>query len=153
MTETKAHDSDPCQFRHKAVQCFTHHFDQIDCIEDIALFLETPKSSLNRKFHNHFGVSPSKFLWRFKLRYSELILNANIARSLTDVCVLSGFNSLSHFSKKFKNHYGHSPSQLHSRNHDAYNSIYYDEHKLKMLRLEAFSKINSNPKNNLTNQD
>ena len=59
------------------------------------------KSHFFRLFKSELGVSPAQFILTERIRRAKLILS-NPAKSITDACYESGFNSLTHFSSAFR---------------------------------------------------
>ncbi len=59
------------------------------------------KSHFFRLFKSELGVSPAQFILTERIRRAKTILS-NPAKSITDACYESGFNSLTHFSSAFR---------------------------------------------------
>ncbi|WP_266365564.1 AraC family transcriptional regulator [Tellurirhabdus rosea] len=59
------------------------------------------KSHFFRLFKNELGLSPVQFILNERIRLAKQILS-NPAKSITDACYESGFNSLTHFSSAFR---------------------------------------------------
>lgn len=59
------------------------------------------KSHFFRLFKSELGVSPAQFILTERIRRAKVILS-NPAKSITDACYESGFNSLTHFSNTFR---------------------------------------------------
>lgn len=59
------------------------------------------KSHFFRLFKSELGVSPVQFVLTERIRLAKAILS-NPAKSITDACYESGFNSLTHFSNAFR---------------------------------------------------
>ncbi|MFD2572105.1 helix-turn-helix domain-containing protein [Spirosoma soli] len=59
------------------------------------------KSHFFRLFKSELGVSPAQFILNERIRRAKQILS-NPAKSITDACYESGFNSLTHFSSAFR---------------------------------------------------
>lgn len=69
------------------------------------------QSSLQRGFHERFGMSPKAYLSRLRLRYAtELLLSQN--QSVKEVAFACGFSDEKFFSRVFKEKYGFPPSRL-----------------------------------------
>lgn len=71
----------------------------------------------NKIFAKKFGTSPKQYILNKKLNYAkDLIVSSNM--SVTDIAEKSGFQSVYHFSRLFKNHFNMSPQ--------AYKKNYYN---------------------------
>ncbi|MGA0558469.1 AraC family transcriptional regulator N-terminal domain-containing protein [Larkinella sp. VNQ87] len=68
------------------------------------------KSHFFRLFKNELGMSPIQFILQERIRLAKQILS-NPAKSITDACYESGFNSLTHFSNAFRSIERISPRQ------------------------------------------
>ncbi|WP_420148042.1 helix-turn-helix domain-containing protein [Spirosoma sp.] len=69
------------------------------------------KSHFFRLFKSELGVSPVQFILTERIRLAKAILS-NPAKSITDACYESGFNSLTHFSNAFRSIERISPRQF-----------------------------------------
>ena len=66
-------------------------------------------SSFRRDFMAIYNMPPSQWIRINKLRKArELLLSTSM--TITDICYSTGFDNIAHFSKLFKSHYGHPPS-------------------------------------------
>jgi len=63
-----------------------------------------------RVFRDLMGIPPHQYVVRVRLQRARALLGQGM--SVTETCYASGFNSLSHFIKMFRVHYGQSPSQF-----------------------------------------
>lgn len=77
--------------------------------EDLAGYVGLSRRQLQRLFQRYLNCAPSRYYLHLRLkRARELLLQTSI--SLVEVASLSGFVSTSHFSKSYKEYFGHSPS-------------------------------------------
>lgn len=76
---------------------------------DLARACGLPSNTLNRRFNHIYGMSPVRWLWRFRTMLAAELIAAAPDLSLTDVAVYCGFNSLSHFSRRFSEVFRQSP--------------------------------------------
>lgn len=76
-------------------------------IEGIAADLHINRHYLCALFNEKYGVSPQKYLTDLRLEKSREFLMEGYG--VTRSAMLSGFNDLANFSKKYKAHYGISP--------------------------------------------
>ena len=68
-------------------------------------------------FREVMGVRFSKYLMDMRLEYAKRLL-INSKKSITEICYMSGFTSLSHFLRCFKDAYGTSPKKYREQNMD-----------------------------------
>jgi AraC family transcriptional regulator len=80
-------------------------------VADAAAFAGYTPNYFNTLFRTTFGMPFFEYLRSLRLEYAKnLILAGEL--SMTEVALESGFLSLSHFSRRFKEKYGVSPMQL-----------------------------------------
>lgn len=67
------------------------------------------------------GVSIADYIWDRRLERcnAELQMNASRRRTVTEIALGAGFNSMSHFSSAFRKKYGVTPSDMRSASRDA----------------------------------
>jgi AraC-like DNA-binding protein len=66
-------------------------------------------SSFKRDFHKHYRQTPARWLTERRLDRAFSLLRAT-SKSVTEIMLECGFEDLSHFSRAFKQKFGHSPS-------------------------------------------
>lgn len=77
--------------------------------EDIAEYTGVSRRQLQRLFQRYLLCTPSRYyLWIRLARARELLQQTSM--SLLEIATLTGFVSSSHFSKSYKEYYGHAPS-------------------------------------------
>jgi transcriptional regulator GlxA family with amidase domain len=77
---------------------------------DLADYIGISRRQLQRLFRHFLGCTPSRYYLRIRLtRARELLQQTSM--SLVEIASLTGFVSSSHFSKSYKEQFGHSPSQ------------------------------------------
>ena len=77
--------------------------------EDLAEYVGLSRRQLQRLFQRYLHCAPSRYYLRLRLqRARELLRQTNL--SLVEISSLGGFVSTSHFSKSYKEFFGHSPS-------------------------------------------
>ncbi len=78
-------------------------------LEDLAYLSGRSLSGFKREFSSKYNMPPSRWIRERRLtRAMELLTTTEI--TITDICFSLGFENVSHFSRLFKEHYGHSPS-------------------------------------------
>lgn len=93
---------------HKAKDYIQSNFsEQID-LEKLSSVASLCPHHFLRKFKSFFGVSPHQYLTSVRLHNARTLLE-NTNHTITDICMISGYESLSSFSFLFKKHYNLSP--------------------------------------------
>jgi AraC family transcriptional regulator, exoenzyme S synthesis regulatory protein ExsA len=78
-------------------------------IESFAEMCHRSLSSFKREFQKQYRISPGKWLLERRLQHSASLLETT-AMSVTEIMFECGFEDLSHFSRSFKEKFGHSPT-------------------------------------------
>ena len=82
--------------------------------EELAQYVGLSRRQLQRLFQKYLLCAPSRYYLKLRLhRARELLLQTTL--SILEVSSVCGFVSTSHFSKSYKEHFGHSPSQERQR--------------------------------------
>lgn len=77
--------------------------------EDLASYIGLSRRQLQRLFQRYLYCAPSRYYLQLRLqRARELLRQTSL--SLVEISSLCGFVSTSHFSKSYKEYFGHSPS-------------------------------------------
>lgn len=76
---------------------------------DIAEYTGISRRQLQRLFHRYLLCTPSRYYTQIRLARARELLHQT-SMSLVEISALTGFVSSSHFSKSYKEHFGHSPS-------------------------------------------
>jgi len=76
--------------------------------EEFARLCQRSLSSFKRDFQRIYNSSPGKWLLEKRLLHAMNLL-ANLGKTVTETAFESGFESPSHFSRAFRNYFGHSP--------------------------------------------
>jgi transcriptional regulator GlxA family with amidase domain len=77
--------------------------------EDLTTFVGLSRRQLQRLFQRYLNCSPSRYYLQLRLQRARELLRQT-GMGLVEVADLTGFASSSHFSKRYKERYGHSPS-------------------------------------------
>ncbi len=76
--------------------------------EDAALEVGISTRQLERLFQVFLRESPAGYFRKLRLRHANWLLH-NTRRSITDIALECGFSDSSHFAKRYKEFFGHSP--------------------------------------------
>ena len=76
---------------------------------DIAAYTGVSRRQLQRLFERYLKSTPSRYYSKIRLTRARELLHQT-SMSLVEISALTGFVSSSHFSKSYKERYGHSPS-------------------------------------------
>src|SRR3954464_15133954 len=91
-------------------RCFAESLD----VPAIARIAHVSSAHFSRQFRDTFGETPHRYLQRRRVeRAMELLRETD--RSVTEICLDVGFNSLGTFSRTFRDVVGESPSTYRSR--------------------------------------
>jgi AraC-like DNA-binding protein len=82
-------------------------------VGELADAMSQDRSHLFRRVKQLFGESPSDLLYRMRLEEGERLLGDGSA-TVSDVAYAVGFNSLSHFCRRFHKAYGVTPAAYRS---------------------------------------
>lgn len=77
--------------------------------EDIAAYTGISRRQLQRLFQRYLLCTPSRYYLWIRLAKAKEFLHQT-SMSLVEISALTGFVSSSHFSKSYKEYYGHAPS-------------------------------------------
>lgn len=79
-------------------------------LSELAYLSGRSLSSFKRDFLTAYNTSPSDWIREKRLGKAQELLS-NTSMSVADVCYLSGFENVTHFSRIFKERFGYSPSE------------------------------------------
>lgn len=105
-------------------------------LEDIAEYINYNKNYLCKVFKRNTGYTINDYIYRYRLqRATELICNTN--SSFQQISDSTGFKTVQHFTRKFKQHLGMTPREVRQRekdgmhsdliSHGAFSFRYHDE--------------------------
>ena len=77
-------------------------------LEEFAKMSHRSLSKFKRDFFNHYNTTPGKWLLSKRLDYAANLILQNTS-NITQIAFESGFEDVSHFSRKFKEKFGMSP--------------------------------------------
>lgn len=87
------------------------YIDEDVSLNDLAHLCNMSLSTFKRNFRKVYNTTPSEYLFERKLERSRRLLAAS-EDSVMGIAHLCGFKTVSHFSRKFKEKYGISPSEF-----------------------------------------
>lgn len=79
-------------------------------LEDMAKSVSLNKNYFIRLFRKETGMTPNVYLTDIRLFHAQIML-VRTQLSISEISLLSGFNTVSYFIKCFKNKYGITPYQ------------------------------------------
>lgn len=88
-----------------------HHFREPLCLEEVARQVHLSPSYFSECFHSVYGISFQRYLQELRLRFAISLLSA-AQLPVSHICSASGFQTLSHFERAFKQRFGLSPRQF-----------------------------------------
>ena len=91
-----------------AVQLMEANVEEPLSVDQIAHHVGLSRRHLERLFHGHLGLVPSAYYLRVRLAKAQHLL-CQTTMAIADVALACGFVSASHFSKVYKDTFGHSP--------------------------------------------
>jgi transcriptional regulator GlxA family with amidase domain len=77
--------------------------------EELATYVDLSRRQLQRLFQRYLNRTPSRHYLQIRLQRARQLLRQS-SMSLIEISAATGFVSSSHFSKSYKEYYGHSPS-------------------------------------------
>jgi len=80
-------------------------------LEQYAQLSNRSLSTFKRDFQKVYGIAPGKWLLEQRLNHAKRLLNEG-QKTITDITFMSGFESVSHFSRAFKQRFGVAPSMI-----------------------------------------
>ncbi len=99
---------------HPAVQqaliYIDHHFREPLSLKNLAEQVHLAPNYLSELFQRTTGMPFGVYLQDIRLRFALSVLQSSSV-SITEVCYISGFSNLSHFTRAFKKKFGYSPRE------------------------------------------
>jgi AraC-like DNA-binding protein len=83
-------------------------------LEQFAQLSNRSLSAFKRDFQIIFRTTPGKWLLEKRLSYAKSLLSNNSKKPISEVAFESGFETLAHFSRSFKQRFGAAPSSISS---------------------------------------
>lgn len=95
----------------KALMYIQHHFRQPMTLEDAADQAHLSSNYFSELFHKSVGCTFQQYLQRLRLEFAHALLQSS-ELPVTEVAYSAGFNTLTHFSRVFRQMYGQAPSEV-----------------------------------------
>ncbi len=95
----------------RAVVYLHHHFREPVTLADVAGHAQLSPHYFSECFHKETTVTFQRYLRDLRLRFARSLLQMG-ELPVTEVCLASGFTTLSHFERAFKMVYGLSPTGI-----------------------------------------
>ncbi|MEO2279174.1 helix-turn-helix transcriptional regulator [Pseudoalteromonas pernae] len=92
---------------HAVVAHIDANLAQMIDVESLCSLACMSRSKFFNAFRSRFGLSPQAYILARRLNKARQLLSQG--KNVTAVCFETGFNSVSHFSRRFKSHFGASP--------------------------------------------
>lgn len=80
-------------------------------LEQFARMSNRSLSAFKRDFHRAYGTTPGKWLLERRLAHAKSMLELT-NKTISEVAILSGFETLAHFSRSFRQYFGFPPSSV-----------------------------------------
>ncbi|HVU13447.1 MAG TPA: AraC family transcriptional regulator [Phototrophicaceae bacterium] len=94
----------------KAILYIDHHFREPLSLKSLAVQVNLAPNYLSELFQRATGMPFQAYLQDVRLRFALALLQSSSV-SITEVCYISGFNNLSHFTRAFKKKFNYSPRE------------------------------------------
>ena len=107
---------------HGCVGYVRKHFREPLTLEAVAKTFSVTPNHFCRVFRQLTGITFKAYLLQLRLEYAMQQL-AQTDQSVTEVCLESGFNSPSYFSKAFRERFGYAPSDLRRQKNDKFVTV------------------------------
>lgn len=93
-----------------AITIMTEHVEDLLSCQQVATAMGISTRQLERLFRQYFDCTPGQYYSRMRLDVArDLLRRTN--HSILDVSLATGFSSTSHFTKCFREYYGHTPTR------------------------------------------
>ncbi len=92
----------------RALKYIENKFETLENLQEIANELRVSLSYLEASFRKSTGISLMQYVIKTRINYAAKLLLEK-KKSITEIALICGFNSATHFSNTFKKHTGVSP--------------------------------------------
>ena len=101
-----------------AIACVVERYQDRLTLKDLAASADLPTNTLPRMFNRRYGMSPMRWVWRFRTILAAECIARAPEWSLLDVATHCGFTSAAHFSRRFRELFQESPSKFRANYHE-----------------------------------
>ncbi|WP_073200446.1 AraC family transcriptional regulator [Gracilibacillus kekensis] len=109
------HNNDKSSHVHRIIAWIDQHYQDNISLNDIAESLHISKYYMARIFKDITGMTIMQYLMQRRLVRAKYLLEMQTSKSILEVAIEAGFDSSSHFSRKFRACYQVSPSVYRNR--------------------------------------
>ncbi|WP_163539485.1 AraC family transcriptional regulator [Gracilibacillus sp. YIM 98692] len=102
----------------KIISWIDHHFQYNVTLDDISNNLHISKYYMSRIFKDITGITVMQYLMQRRLLRSKYLLEMHPEKTILDVALESGFESASHFSRRFRKYFNVAPSEYRNKGID-----------------------------------
>jgi transcriptional regulator GlxA family with amidase domain len=96
---------------HLAIMMMEQHTEDLLSIDSIATMTNVSRRQLERLFESDMGASPSAIYMKIRMAAAlNMVVRTN--KPLIEIALETGFESLSHFTRRFRAAFGDTPSQI-----------------------------------------
>jgi AraC family ethanolamine operon transcriptional activator len=96
----------------RSIEFIRTHYGEIITVTDICRVCATTSRTLERVFHEEFGIAPKQYLTKIRLsKARESLCLKDQEMNITEIAFSSGFSHMGQFSQDYKKHFGELPSQ------------------------------------------
>ncbi|MDQ0322619.1 transcriptional regulator GlxA family with amidase domain [Pararhizobium capsulatum DSM 1112] len=96
---------------HLALMLMEQHVEDLLPIESIASLVSLSRRQMERLFRDSMQMSPSEAYTKIRMDAAMRMVVAQPTRPLIDIALAVGFEGMSHFTKRFRQSFGQTPSQ------------------------------------------
>lgn len=107
--ESNSNDNSRIRLRNLMTYMQEHYAEKI-LLEDMAEFFNISIRECNRVFKKCLNITPMNYLYSIRLQHATAML-ADEEKNIVDIALENGYRGSSHFSTKFKAHYGMTPME------------------------------------------
>ena len=101
-----------------AIACAVERYQDRLTLADLAAASALPTNTLTRMFNRRYGMSPMRWVWRFRTILAAECIARAPEWSLAEIATHCGFTSAAHFSRRFRELFQESPSRFRANYHE-----------------------------------